>query len=50
MLTLADCAALSSLSEHHLSEAVKAGRLKGKIIGRGYKVKRVDLNAYVKRL
>jgi excisionase family DNA binding protein len=50
MLTLADAAALSSLSEHHLREAVKAGKLKAKIIGRGYKVKRADLDAYVRKL
>ena len=50
MLTLSDCAALSSLSEHHLREAVRAGRLKGQIIGRGYKVKRADLDAYVRKL
>lgn len=50
MLTLADAAALSSLSEHHLREAVKAGELKAKIIGRGYKVKRTDLDAYVRKL
>lgn len=50
MLTLADAAELSSLSEYHLREAIKAGKLKGKIIGRGYKIKRADLDAYVKRL
>jgi excisionase family DNA binding protein len=50
MLTLTDAAALSSLSENHLREAVKVGKLKGKIIGRGYKIKRVDLDAYIKKL
>jgi len=50
MLTLADAAALSSLSENHLREAVKAGKLKGKIIGRGYKIKRTDLDAYIRKL
>lgn len=50
MLTLADCAALSSLSEHHLRGAIRAGRLKGKIVGRGYKVKRSDLDRYVAKL
>lgn len=50
MLTLADAAALSSLSENHLREAVKSGKLKAKIIGRGYKVKRDDLDAYVRKL
>jgi excisionase family DNA binding protein len=50
MLTLADAAVLSSLSKDHLSEAIKAGKLKGKIIGRGYKIKRTDLEAYIKKL
>jgi excisionase family DNA binding protein len=50
MLTLADAAALSSLSEHHLREAIRGGKLKGKIIGRGYKIKRTDLDAYVNKL
>jgi excisionase family DNA binding protein len=50
MLTLADAAALSSLSTGHLREAVRAGQLKGKIIGRGWKIKRADLDLYVKKL
>jgi excisionase family DNA binding protein len=50
MLTLTDAAALTSLSAGHLRAAIHAGKLKGKIIGRGYKIKRDDLNAYVKKL
>lgn len=50
MLTLADAAALSSLSRNHLSEAIHAGKLKAKIIGRGWRIKRDDLDAYVKKL
>jgi excisionase family DNA binding protein len=50
MLTLADASALTSLSVSHLREALRSGRLKGKIIGRGYRVKRDDLDAYIKRL
>jgi excisionase family DNA binding protein len=50
MLTLADAAELSSLSENHLREAIRAGKLKGRIIGRGYKIKRVDLDSYIKKL
>jgi excisionase family DNA binding protein len=50
MLRLADAAALSSLSENHLREAIKAGKLKGRIIGRGYKIKRPDLDLYIKKL
>ncbi len=50
MLSLDDAAALSSLSVNHLREAIRAGKLKGKIIGRGYKIKRPDLDTYVKKL
>jgi excisionase family DNA binding protein len=50
MLTLGDASTLTSLSVNHLREAIKAKRLKARIIGRGYKVKRVDLDAYIKKL
>ncbi len=50
ILTLADAAALSSLSTNHLREAIKAGKLKARIIGRGWKIKRADLDAYVRKL
>ncbi len=50
MLTLQDAAALSSLSRGSLLEAIHAGKLKAKIIGRGWRVKRTDLDAYVKKL
>jgi len=30
--------------------AIGEGKLKGRIIGRGFKIKRGDLDAYVKRL
>jgi excisionase family DNA binding protein len=43
-------AALTSLSMNHLREAIHAGKLKGKIIGKGYKIKRSNLDAYVKKL
>ncbi len=50
MLTLADASVLSSLSVYHLREAIREGKLKGRIIGRGFKVKRGDLDAYVRKL
>jgi excisionase family DNA binding protein len=50
MLTLSDASSLTSLSANHLREAIRAGKLKGKIIGRGYKIKRSDLDAYVRKL
>jgi excisionase family DNA binding protein len=50
MLTLADAAALTSLSTNHLRDAIKAGKIKARIIGRGWKIKRADLDAYVRKL
>jgi excisionase family DNA binding protein len=50
MLTIGDAAALCSLSENFLREAIKAGTLKAKILGRGYKIKRPDLDAFIKRV
>ncbi len=50
MLSLPDAAALSSLSENYLRGAIRQGKLKAKIIGRGWKVKRVDLDAFVRKL
>ena len=50
MLTLPDAAALSSLSKDHLSGAIHTGKLKAKKIGRGWKIKRDDLDLYVRKL
>jgi excisionase family DNA binding protein len=50
LLTLADASALSSLSQGHLSAAIHGAQLKAKKIGRGWKIKRSDLDAYVKKL
>jgi excisionase family DNA binding protein len=50
MLTLADASALTSLSRNHLRVAIGEKKLKARIIGRGWRVKRSDLDAYVRRL
>jgi excisionase family DNA binding protein len=50
MVTLKEAAEIVSLSPAHLREAINAKKLKGRIIGRGYKIKRVDLDAYIKKL
>jgi excisionase family DNA binding protein len=50
MLTLTDASAITSLSVGHLRAAIHSGKLKGRIIGRGYRIKRSDLDAYIKRL
>jgi excisionase family DNA binding protein len=50
MLTLPEAAALSNLSRNHLRQAIKAGTLKAQKIGRGWRIKRADLDAYVAAL
>jgi excisionase family DNA binding protein len=50
MLTLAEAAALSNLSRNHLRQAIKTGTLKAQKIGRGWRIKRADLDAYVAAL
>jgi excisionase family DNA binding protein len=50
MLTLAEAAALSSLSKQRLREEIKSGTLKAQILGRGWKIKRADLETYIKKL
>jgi excisionase family DNA binding protein len=49
-LSLDEAAKLSGLSRGHLREAITGKRLKARIIGRGWRVKRDDLDAYVKKL
>jgi excisionase family DNA binding protein len=50
LLTVRDCQLLTGLSEQTIRDAIRAGTLKGKVIGRGYKVKRSDLNAFIDSL
>jgi excisionase family DNA binding protein len=50
LLTLNDCRLLTGLSDNNLREAIKAKKLKAKIIGRGYKVKRSDLDTFINKL
>jgi len=49
-LSIDDAARLSGLSANHIYVAIRAGKLKAKIVGRGWRVKRPDLDAYVKKL
>ena len=49
-LSLVEAAQLSGLSRGHLRTAISGGKLKAKIIGRGWRVKRTDLDADVKKL
>jgi excisionase family DNA binding protein len=50
LLTLKDCRQLTGLSDDYLRAAIHEGKLRGKIIGRGYKVKRADLENYIEKL
>ncbi len=50
LLSLHDARALTGLSTQFLRDAIKTGKLKGRIIGKGYKIKRADLDNYIKKL
>ena len=50
LLNLNDCRLLTGLSEGTLRDAIKSNKLKAKIIGRGWKVKRQDLDDFIKKL
>jgi excisionase family DNA binding protein len=50
LLAVSDCRLLTGLSEQSLREAIHDGKLNARIIGRGYKVKRKDLDAFVESL
>ncbi len=50
MLTLPEAALLTSLSRNHLRQAIEEKKLRARIIGRGWRVKRDDLDAYVRKL
>jgi excisionase family DNA binding protein len=45
-----ECRALSGLSEKRIIEAIKAGKLKGQFIGKGWKIKRRALNEFIDAL
>ncbi len=49
-LSVSDAAELAGLSKNFLLNAIHAGKLKARIIGRGYKIKRADLDSYIKKL
>jgi hypothetical protein len=50
LLSLKDCHILTGLSGQYLREQIQIGKLKGRIIGKGYKVKRTDLDAFIRKL
>lgn len=50
MLTLAEAAQLSGLSRGFLLGSIKARKLKAQILGRGWKIKRSDLETFIQKL
>ena len=50
MLDLRDASIISGLSKSYLKSAIKEGTLKAKLIGRGWKVKRSDLDQFISDL
>jgi predicted transcriptional regulator len=50
LLNVKDCQLLTGLSDAEIRKTIKAGTLKGKIIGRGYKIKRKDLDNFIDKL
>jgi excisionase family DNA binding protein len=50
LLNLSDCRLLTGLSDANLRAAIHDSRLKAKFIGRGWKVKRQDLDKYIDSL
>jgi excisionase family DNA binding protein len=50
LINLSDCRSLTGLSEATLRDAIKSKKLKAKIIGRGWKVKRQDLDEFINNL
>ncbi len=49
-LSLNEASQLSGLSRNHLRQAIEEKKLKARIIGKGWRVKRDDLDSYVKKL
>ena len=52
LLNVAECCALTGLSEDRIYDVLKSGKLKGQkdTIGRGWRVKRTDLDDFINNL
>ncbi len=50
LLTMAEAQALTGLSREFLKDAIASGELKAKLIGKGWRIKRSDLNEYIDKL
>ena len=49
-LSLSEAAQLSGLSRNHLRAAIAGKKLKASIVGRAWRMRRADLEAYVGKL
>jgi excisionase family DNA binding protein len=50
LLTVKDCQLLTGLSEQTIRDAIRDETLKARVIGRGFKVKRTDLDEFIHKL
>jgi excisionase family DNA binding protein len=50
LLKLEEAQTLTGLSRQTLREAIETGKLKAKVIGRAWRIKRTDLDDYLKKL
>jgi hypothetical protein len=50
LLSVKDCRFLTGLSEQAIRDAIRDERLKSRVIGRGLKVKRSDLDDFIEKL
>ncbi|MFB2834085.1 helix-turn-helix domain-containing protein [Floridanema evergladense] len=50
LLTISEAQALTGLSREILREAIATGELKAKVIGKGWKIKRSDLDKFIDEL
>lgn len=50
LLTIPEAQALTGLSREVLRDAINSGKLKAKVIGKGWRVKRTDLEQYIDKL
>ncbi|WP_414552798.1 helix-turn-helix domain-containing protein [Anabaena sp. CCY 0017] len=50
LLSMAEAQALTGLSREFLKDAIAASELKAKVIGKGWRIKRSDLDEYINQL
>lgn len=50
LLKLDEAAALTGLSRDILRKAINSNKLKGKLIGKAYRIKRADLDSFISKL